>query len=64
MRVVRAVVLLMLGSALAVASWGPLGNLFSDEQDSPAWMYVAYGLPPLALGVLCIAIAARWLRHH
>jgi hypothetical protein len=27
-------------------------------------VYVAYGLPPLALGVLCIAVAARWLRHH
>jgi hypothetical protein len=64
MRVVRALLLLVLGLALAVASWGPLGNLFSDDQDSPVGVYVAYGLPPLALGVLCIAVAARWLRHH
>jgi hypothetical protein len=64
MRVVRAGLLFVLGLAFALASWGPLQNLFSDYQDSPTWVYLEYGLPLLALGVGCMVAGVLSLRRR
>ena len=53
----------MLGLAFALASWGPLQNLFS-YQDSPTWVYFVYGLPLLAIGVGCMVAGVLSLRRR
>jgi hypothetical protein len=59
MRHVRAAGLFVLAVLFVVISWGPLRNLFSDYRDSPTWVYLVYGVPFLALAMLCAVLA--WL---
>jgi hypothetical protein len=63
MRLVRAGLLFVLGALLAIGSWGPLSNLFSDYQDSPAWVYWLYGGPLLLLSGACFVGSWRSLRR-
>ena len=53
-------VLIVLGAAATVTSWGPLHNLFADYQDSPVSTYLLFGLPFLIGGLAAIA-AGIWL---
>ena len=64
MRKLRAAGLFVLALLFAVVSWGPLGNLFSDYQDSPTWVYWMYGGPFLTLALVCVIAAWRELRRR
>ena len=51
--------LAIIGVALVLASWGPLNNLFDRYRDGAVGVYLALGLPLLALGVVCLIVAWR-----
>ena len=52
---------LVLAAALSAFSTGPLLNLFEDYQDSPAWAYLLFGLPPLVFAVVAALFGVRAL---
>lgn len=63
-RRVGAAVLVVVAALAAAASWGPLRNLFADYQDSPWWVYVAFGVPCLLAAAVALVAARRLLRRR
>ena len=59
MRRVSPILLAIVGVALVLASWGPLNNLLDRDRDGAVAVYLALGLPLLALGVVCLIVAWR-----
>jgi hypothetical protein len=62
MRYVRAGAFAAVAAGSAFVAYGPLQNLWSDYQDSPASTYLLYGLPPLVLSIAALVAAIRALR--
>jgi hypothetical protein len=62
MRYVKAAALVVLAVGSALIAYGPLRNLWSDYQDSPASTYLQYGLPPLAVSIAALVAAVLVLR--
>lgn len=57
---VSGVILICAGALSAFVSWGPLGNLFEEYQDSAVSTYLVFGLP-LLIGGLVAIVAGIWL---
>jgi hypothetical protein len=56
-----SVVLILLGTVLAVASWGPLQNLFAEYRDGTAVGYLVLGVPLLIVGAILLVVGIQGL---
>jgi uncharacterized membrane protein YdcZ (DUF606 family) len=63
-QMVRAVVLFVMAALLAVVSFEAVSKLWAAYQDSPWWIYAAYGGVSGVLAVACSVSGVRSLRHR
>ena len=61
--VMKAVLFLALAPAFALLSFESLSKLWG-YQDSPSWIYIAYGSVAGLLAVVCLALAVKSLRRR
>ena len=62
-RVAKGVLLLVLALAFALLAYESLSKLWG-YQDSPSWIYIAYGTVAALLTVVCLAAGARSLKRR
>ncbi len=63
MRLALALLLIVTASVSLVIAWGPLHNLWADYKDSSDATYLMFGLPFVAVAVICLASAVAMLRR-
>ena len=59
-----ALLLSVTGVASLIVAWGPLHNLWADYKDSPDSTYLIFGLPFVAVALICFASAVFVLRRQ
>ena len=62
LRVVKGVLFFVLGLIFALLAYEVFSKLWG-YQDSPLWLYIAYGSVAALVSVVCLAVAAESLRR-
>ena len=60
----RGVLFFVMAALFAVISFEALSKLWAAYQDSPWWIYAAYGGVSGVLAVVCSVSGVRSLRHR
>ena len=61
--VTLAALLFVLAGGLAWYAWESINNLWADYQDSPAWMYIGFGVSALLVAGVFAGFGA-WILHR
>jgi hypothetical protein len=61
--VTLAALLFVAAGALVLYAWASINNLWADYSDSPAWMYMGFGVSALLVAGIFAGFGA-WILHR